>query len=62
MRAALTQKYSSAFVKKRLVHHLKPGDIVLWNNARFHQGDEVKELIEKLGARIKRLPRYKSGL
>ncbi len=48
----------TCFVKKRLVPHLKPGDIVVWDNASFHKSDELKKLIEKRGATIKPLPRY----
>lgn len=48
----------TCFVKKRLVPELKPGDIVLWDNASFHRGDELKKMIEKRGATIKALPRY----
>jgi len=48
----------TCFVKKRLVPKLKPGDIVVWDNASFHKGDELKEMIEKRGASIKPLPRY----
>lgn len=45
------------FVEHALVPHLRPGDVVIWDNARIH-GAEAVRLVESVGARVVRQPRY----
>lgn len=50
------------FIQQHLLPQLKPGDIVLWDNARIHQALDLVEQIEALGASVKPLPRYSPEL
>ena len=45
------------FVEHGLVPHLRPGDVVIWDNARIH-GAEAVRLVETTGARVVAQPRY----
>jgi len=45
------------FVEYGLVPHLRPGDVVIWDNARIH-GAEAVRLVEATGARVVAQPRY----
>ncbi|RMF62888.1 MAG: transposase [Bacteroidetes bacterium] len=46
------------FIQQHLLPQLKPGDIVLWDNARIHDAPDLVEQIEARGASVKPLPRY----
>ena len=46
------------FVRGHLLPVLRPGDIVLWDNARIHEAPDLVEQIEARGASVKALPRY----
>ena len=46
------------FVRAHLLPHLKPGDVVLWDNARIHEAPDLVEQIEARGATVRPLPRY----
>ena len=46
------------FIREHLLPHLKPGDVVLWDNARIHQAPDLVEQIEARGAKVRPLPRY----
>ncbi len=46
------------FIREHLLPHLKPGDIVLWDNARIHHAPDLVEQIEARGACVRPLPRY----
>lgn len=50
------------WVKKCLVSQLIPGDIVLIDNATFHQSETVRELIEGAGCEVWFLPKYSPDL
>lgn len=50
------------FVRTHLLPSLKPGDIVLWDNARIHEAADLVEQIEARGAAVKPLPRYSPEL
>ena len=41
---------------------LKPGQVVIIDNATFHKGGRVKELIEKVGCQLLYLPPYSPDL
>ncbi|ARA92177.1 hypothetical protein AWN76_002635 [Rhodothermaceae bacterium RA] len=46
------------FIQQHLLPVLKPGDIVLWDNARIHEAPDLVEQIEARGACVRPLPRY----
>lgn len=50
------------FVEEYLVPDLRPGDIVIWDNARIHEDPEFARMIERRGAELKKLPRYSPDL
>jgi len=50
------------YVKKFLVPELRPGDIVIWDNAPTHKDKHAISRIEATGARIERLPAYSPDL
>lgn len=45
-----------------LIPMLKPGQIVIADNAAFHKGGRIQELIEAAGCRLKYLPSYSPDL
>ena len=47
-----------AFVEKGVVPNLRPGDVVVMDNIKFHKAAEVTALIEKAGARVMFIPAY----
>lgn len=47
-----------AFLEQIVVPSLRPGTIVLLDNARFHHGEAIQAMIEATGARVVFLPRY----
>jgi transposase len=50
------------FVRAHLVPHLRPGDVVVWDNARIHGVEGIREMIEACGAELLPLPRYSPDL
>lgn len=44
------------FLAQQLVPHLRPGQIVIMDNASIHKGARTRELIEAAGARLCFLP------
>ena len=59
-----TQTYSHTVNKKifvdwincHLLQHLKPGMAVIMDNAPWHKGHDIKELIQSTGAKLIKLP------
>ncbi len=51
-----------AWVRRRLVRRLRPGDIVVLDNLGPHKARAVRELIEGVGAELKFLPPYSYDL
>jgi transposase len=47
-----------AWVRRRLAPRLRRGDIVILDNLSAHKAPAVQRLIERRGARLKRLPPY----
>ena len=45
-----------------LIPALKPGQIVIADNATFHKGGRIQELIESAGCQLKYLPSYSPDL
>ena len=52
----------NAWVEHLLAPSLQPGQTVILDNARFHQSNRTRELIEKVGCNIKFLPPYSPDL
>jgi transposase len=55
---ALDRDACEAYVRDLLVPTLRPGQIVIWDNVRAHQGAAVRALIEGRGCRVLFLPAY----
>lgn len=49
-------------LREHLVPHLTPGDVVIWDNARIHEVEGVRESVEACGAEVMPLPRYSPDL
>ena len=50
------------YVEEVLVPELKPGDVVIWDNARPHKSEEAIEAVEAAGAHVVPLPSYSPDL
>jgi len=48
----------NSWVEQSLIKELKPGQVVIMDNASFHKSQKTKELIESVGCRIIFLPPY----
>ena len=55
---AITTPRFVAWVRRHLVRHLRPGDIVVLDNLAAHKAPHVRTLIEAAGATVKFLPPY----
>jgi transposase len=51
-----------SWIKKCLLPHLKAGMAVIMNNAPWHKGDDIKNLIETSGATLIKLSPYSPDL
>ena len=51
-----------AWLAPSLVACLKPGDIVILDNASFHKGGNIREIIESGGGEVWYLPPYSPDL
>lgn len=47
---------------ERLIPQLTSGDIIIIDNATFHQGEAIKEMVSKAGCEIWYLPAYSPDL
>jgi transposase len=45
-----------------LLPQREPGDIIIIDNASFHQGESIKEIVEGAGCKIWYLPPYSPDL
>jgi transposase len=52
----------NSWVENFLIKELKPGQIVIMDNASFHKSQRTKELIESVGCSIIFLPPYSPDL
>lgn len=50
------------WLEKCLIPALKPGQVVIMDNATFHKGGRIQELIESVGCRLLYLPPYSPDL
>ena len=51
-----------AWVDQFLIKELKPGQVVIMDNASFHKSKKIKDLIESAGCRLIFLPPYSPDL
>ncbi|MEL7225071.1 MAG: transposase [Cyanobacteria bacterium J06576_12] len=51
-----------AWLEQVLLPSLKPGQVVICDNATFHQGGRIEALIESVGCRLLHLPPYSPDL
>jgi len=59
---AMTGDLFLAYVQQCLVPTLRRGDIVVMDNCRIHLGSRIREVIEKVGATLRYLPKYSPDL
>ena len=52
----------NVWLKKVLIPELKPGKVLILDNASFHKSEESKRLIQSAGCRILFLPPYSPDL
>lgn len=50
------------WVEKVLIKELKPGQVVVMDNASFHTSEKTKELLASVGCRLIFLPPYSPDL
>ncbi len=62
LRVLLTERESESWLETCLIPLLKPGQIVIVDNATFHKGGRIIELIEAAGCQLKYLPSYSPDL
>ena len=55
-------KLFETWVEKLLIKELKPGQIVIMDNASFHKSQKTKDLIESVGCKLTFLPPYSPDL
>ena len=51
-----------AWIEQFLIKELKPGQVVVMDNASFHRSQKTKGLIESVGCRVIFLPPYSPDL
>ena len=50
------------WINESLTKELKPGQVVVMDNAAFHRSNKIKELIESVGCKLLYLPAYSPDL
>lgn len=50
------------WLKDCLINKLEPGDIIIIDNASFHQGEHIRKIVEEAGCEIWYLPPYSPDL
>ena len=50
------------YLKKVLLPITKQGQVIIMDNAGFHKGDDIEELIESKNCKLKYLPSYSPDL
>lgn len=58
----VNKKVFRSWLQSHLLQHLKPGMVVIMDNAPWHKGKDLQELIESTGARLIKLPFYSPDL
>ncbi|MBS0624118.1 MAG: transposase [Verrucomicrobia bacterium] len=52
----------NTWLEKMVVPQLQPGQVLILDNASFHQSEESKKLVEAAGCKLMFLPPYSSDL
>ncbi len=50
------------WLKTSLLRHLEKGMVVIMDNAPWHKGDDIRQVIESTGAKLLKLPPYSPDL
>jgi transposase len=50
------------WLEEKLLTQLEPGKVLILDNATFHQGEKIKELVESAGCKLQYLPPYSPDL
>ena len=50
------------WLKESLIPQLQPGNIIIIDNATFHKGQSIQEIVEEAGCQIWYLPSYSADL
>jgi transposase len=50
------------YVEEMLVPQLRPGDVVIWDNLKPHQDEQVRRAVERVGATVEPLPPWSPDL
>jgi transposase len=58
----VTEQSREAWLETYLIPTLKPGQILIVDNATFHKGGQIIQLIEAAGCQLKYLPSYSPDL
>jgi transposase len=56
------QDLFETWLAKNLIPQLTPGDIIILDNATFHKGESIREIVEKAGCELWYLPAYSPDL
>ncbi len=51
-------KFFETWTEECLIKELKPGQVVIMDNASFHKSEKIRELIESVGCELIFLPPY----
>lgn len=62
IQGATNREVFKVYVEKFLLPTLEPGDCVVLDNLSAHKGDEIREMIESVGAELWFLPPYSPDL
>jgi transposase len=61
-RGYCTSQVIETWLEQVLLPNFKKGQVIIMDNARFHQGKKVRELIENPGCELLFLPKYSPDL
>jgi transposase len=59
---ACNRQVFEKWLETMLIPHLQPGQMLILDNATFHKGEKIKELIESAGCELEYLPPYSPDL
>ncbi len=51
-----------AWLSQKLIPQLNPGDLIILDNATFHKGEAIREIVEEAGCELWYLPAYSPDL
>jgi len=62
VRVLVIVRYLKNGSKKNCATQLEPGKVLILDNATFHQGEKIRELVESAGCKLQYLPPYSPDL